>query len=126
MQSSPDIVFDERDDLVAALKARLPWARALDKRRKAEHAAAERDYLDAFKARCRDALKWSYADFKRANFEIEAPYRDRPSCPSMLVPQVEEALRSLALSSQRKFTIKSGHQLHHLLTFDETAKTEAC
>lgn len=122
-----------REDLIAELKRLRPLIAADDKEKLKAHRQAERDYLKAFRAACREAARWDYETAKKNYFGITIngsnPRYRRPECP---VPQVEILDRMLALidkSSTKRFNISSRgkyFQIYRLLTFDVPTTKAAC
>lgn len=118
-----------REDLIAALKARLPWAREFDAREKAAYKAAQKEHLEKFRRELRNALKWSYAEASKHGFNVDKYElrRTRPSCPEPVTPAIKYALEQLKVSNQKSFTLSpepGRRNLHWMLTHDETIAAE--
>ena len=116
-----------KDQLIEALEARREWAQQLDAANLAKHQAEEKAALAKFRQECKEALKWDYQTAKSNWFRVGKV--DRPHCPSSLVASLDRHLNQVKASYQTRYTIsESGgwSQVHHLLTHDETIKTEMC
>lgn len=130
--------FTSKADLVAALEARRGWARRTDKKRLAEHAKREKEYLATFRAACKDALTWDWDEAKERSFTIKPPHKyddygswgDRPECPQSREVHIDEALAMLALTEQEQFTLYDGDyhfgRIYYLLTHDDDIKAAMC
>lgn len=125
---APKIVMD-REELIAALEARRPWAQRLDEKNLKAHATAEQRALTQFQKRCREALKWDYEALKEHSFEVEVNYRDRPSCPNSVEVSLDNQLAALKLDQRKTVTVTDTNEnsrIYYLLTHDERRKAEMC
>lgn len=119
-----------REELIDALKARLPWAREFDKRAKVAHREAERAFLAKWRDMCRAAGKWTYEEAKAHKFEVGGyDFRNsRPACPAPVMPLIRTVLGQLAISNQKTFTLAPAtggvRNTHWLLTHDEALAAE--
>lgn len=131
-QNDMDISLS-REDLIAELKRLRPLIAADDKEKLKAHREAEREYLKAFRAACREAARWDYETAKKNRFGVLVgggyTHTRRPECPT---PQVEVLDRMLALigkSSTKRFNISSNgkyFQVYRLLTFDVPTTKASC
>lgn len=119
-----------RDELIAALEARRPWAERLDAEHLAEHQKAEKAYLARFRAACREAVKWDYETAKAKYFTVLENSRfGRPECPTSLVAGLDRHLNMIKASRQKSFAISDSggwSRVFHLLTHDDAIKAEMC
>lgn len=118
-----------KEQLLAALEARRPWATALDKKQMRDHAAAEKATLAKFKERCREALKWDYDTFKKNGYEIEVRWSDRPECPSPVLQTLDSVIKFVTQDGRKRYTVTPKGPLskaHYLLTYDENARPDVC
>lgn len=133
----------KKEQLIAALEARRPWARAYDKVRLKEHRAAEKATYKAWQQSLRDALKWSYERAEEEHFNVSLPKYDRykrPRCPEGVEQNLDRALALVETDGRARYTLSnlpasrrnystnnlSDQDLYWLLTFDENAKADIC
>ena len=126
-----EIRFNTKADFVAALEARRPWARKIDRERTAAHAADEKAYLVQFRQKCRALVKMSYADLKAADHRNRTVNWHPPGCPMSVEAELDRELSSLALTRQERFTVRGGYSTawysaYDLLTRDENAHKDVC
>lgn len=97
-----------KEELIARLRAVLPIAKERDKKAVAEHRAAERAYLDGWRDRLRECLKWGYKTAKESYFNIGGDFGrwGAPSCPEPLVEKIESAIAMVEMSNQSKYTLR--------------------
>lgn len=128
--SKVPIRFGKRDQLLTALEARRPWAKAYDAAQMKEHKVAEKAALESFRSRCRELGRMSYDRLKALEYPANRITFGPPSCPSSTAEQLEAEITAVTTSRQESWTIDAKDwrtaTIHHLLTFDENAKTEMC
>lgn len=112
-----------KEELIARLRAVLPIAKERDKKAVAEHRAAERAYLDGWRDRLRECLKWGYKTAKESYFNIGGDFGrwGAPSCPEPLVEKIESAIAMVEMSNQSKYTLNHdgrNQNLYRLVTLD--------
>lgn len=125
----PNIVLD-REGLIAALEARLPWAKQSDKKRITDHKQAEKDIFEKFKARLQTARQWDYKMAKKNEFKLpNMTYTELDqirNCPQSRELRINQILESLKLSQQKTFTINPSSDVYMLLTHDDDAPVSMC
>jgi len=118
--TTTSIKFDDKADLIKALKAQRPAMVQRDREAKVEHAEAEKRALADFRAEAKRLTTLSYAQVKeedrRRNFYVSF---SAPACPILWTPRLDIALSHLRLTSQKAFTVNPGSDLWDLLTFGE-------
>lgn len=130
MTDMPSLHF-KREELLAALEARLPWAKALDAKNLAKHQRDERSYEKAFRAACKEAMKWDCAAIKR-HYGIIMPRNNRsaPSCPLSVVVKLERAIQFVRDDRRKTCSLSSRGEwsaVYWLLTYNEKAsKADLC
>ena len=125
--------------LEAALEARRPWAQKLDKKRIKQHAHDERVYLERFRKKLQDALKWDYEIAKKKGFEVSLSYaeqRERPTCPEGVEANLDKAIAQVAMDGRERYVLSAipprrsygedNTYIYWLLTHDENAKKDVC
>lgn len=124
------IRFNKKDDFIAALEARRPWAQAWDKRVTDKHKADEKKALDGYRAKLRANLKLSYQELagRRRGGEV---WLHQPDCPRLVEPQLDQTIRAVRYGSQQVYTLNSDRHstwgnAYWLLTHDETEATTPC
>lgn len=120
------------EQLQEALEARRPWAEQYDAGRLAEHEKAEQAALKAFRARCRELAKMSYAELRAARQKSWGATRaeiEFPSCPRSAVAQLDKSLAVVRQLRGRRVQVSADGQwstVHWLLTHDETITEDLC
>lgn len=131
------VKFDSADDFRAALEARRPMWQAVDDLATREHAAAETAALKDWRERLKAAAKLTYAEatgldedgdpmFGRYNTKLAI---SQPSCPVLNVPQLDDVLARLDLTSQQSFTLTGDNawsMAYRLLTDRPGVKRSPC
>lgn len=118
-----------KDELLAELRRQLPAARQHDRHAAAEHKVAEREYLERFRERCREAAKWDYRTAASEYFSLRTDRGSAPSCPEPRVKRIESAIAMVEKSNQSKYTLTSdgnGRSLYPLVTFDVPTVESIC
>lgn len=122
----------EREQIIVALKARLPWAREYDRERLAEHRKSELAWRAEIQRRAREVAKMSYAalvkdanDYRRGVLNLLHDL-DTPSCPRSYTKDIKRAINDLEMTTQKSFTLNTSREampgVYHLLTFDPDEK----
>ena len=124
------IKFTKREQFIAALEARKPWAEKLDAKALREHKVAEKKALTEFRAACKKALTWDYEEAKDPSFAVERDWRkDIPTCPTSQAQRIDDILTVLQQTRQETFNVTADNEwrtAHWLLTHDENRVAEMC
>lgn len=119
----------KRDDLLAALEVRRPWAAAMDKAATDRHRADEKAALVEYRAQLRERLKLTYAEAKQAD-RHNRPSLPYVECPRSVVAMLDQALAVVRANPEsRVFSISPDGAAAHwfwLLTYDETIEPGLC
>jgi hypothetical protein len=121
----------KKQALLEALEARRPWAAELDRKQTQLHKAAEKEALNHFRSKCREAVKWSYDEAKKQTMYTRAgrDWFEPPSCPTSIVQMLDAALEEIRRDGRQRYQIshRGGfHRIHYLLSYDENAKPDVC
>lgn len=123
----------KRDEMLAALEARRPWAKALDITATERHAKQEKVYFEAFQKKVAAASKWTYAQARQHGFAVQFDYHEkprRPDCPMRHESLLDHAITQVRMHTGKFVTAKEqnkhGCKIHYLLTYDETVKANVC
>lgn len=116
-----------REQLLEALEARRPWAERYDADNLKTHQRAEKEALAAFRAKCREAAKWTYSQAVEAGrYSLSL---ERPHCPASAVALLERNLTYVKTSGQKTYMVTERgdwSRLFWVLTHDETIKSDVC
>lgn len=133
--SAPSLRFT-KDDLIAALEARRPWAKALDAKNLKAHKADERKALAEFRANLRCSLKATYDELtaERGRFgrnrDLSSVSFNGPSCPRSVEAMIDTQLAYIRPMRQKTMTISAEgnwRDVFYVLTHDENApKGDLC
>jgi endonuclease/exonuclease/phosphatase (EEP) superfamily protein YafD len=110
-----------REELLATLNARMPAAKAADKKALDAHRKQEVQFLENCKKGWREALKWDYETAKKKQFTPNRGSYYGPSCPMSKESELTRLISMVERTGMRRFVITEGGKydsIYRMLTAD--------
>lgn len=112
----------KREDLIEKLKQQISLAEVEDNRIAKVHKADEHKALSKFRAKCREAMKWTYEEAKIGNYTTRTISLDPPSCPVRYATRIKVILRLIEMSYSPRFSVREGSDIHAAVSWVPESK----
>lgn len=112
----------KRADLIEKLKQQIAHAQAEDDRVAKAHKVDEHKALSEFRAKCREAMKWTYEEAKIGKYETRTIRLDPPSCPVRYATRIKAILRLIEMSHSPRFSVREGSDIHAAVSWVPDSK----
>lgn len=116
MTSRPSSFSATRTSLIELLESRRPMWDRYDKQRIIEHRSAEKEALETFRARLKEAAKWDYKTAAKHSFRTGLN-SSGPTCPIPLVPELDRIIAMLKIDSRKAISLEPNGRESRLYWF---------